>query len=78
MGLTYVRDRHLIFGVAESEYELTFFEMTKQRFFASLRLCVVLSYFKSATPDFSPLSSEMTCVRALNTSCEKLKYYKIR
>lgn len=28
-------------GVAESEYELTFFNMTKKRFFAPLRLCVL-------------------------------------
>ncbi|WP_335133389.1 hypothetical protein [Nostoc sp.] len=31
-----------IMSVAESEYELAFFDMTKQRFFASLRLCVRL------------------------------------
>ncbi|MBR8834535.1 MAG: hypothetical protein DSM106950_10980 [Stigonema ocellatum SAG 48.90 = DSM 106950] len=31
-------------GVAEQEYELTFFELIKHQFFAPLRLCVVLSY----------------------------------
>ncbi len=62
-----------IMSVAESEYELAFFDMTKQRFFASLR--ETNSYFQSATPYHVRLITnqlKFLCVRASPCLCVSL------